>query len=43
MECSAKSGYNTNKVFEVLTAKIIDKVEKGLIDTTDDSGGVKLG
>lgn len=43
IESSAKKGYNTSYAFELLTQKIMEKIEGGLIDTTDDNGGVKLG
>ena len=43
IESSAKTGYNASYSFELLTEKIIQKVEAGLIDTSDENGGVKLG
>lgn len=43
IESSAKEGLNTGYAFELLTEKIVEKIEAGLIDTSDDNGGVKLG
>lgn len=43
IESSAKSGYNASYSFQLLTEKIIQKVEAGLIDTSDENGGVRLG
>jgi GTPase SAR1 family protein len=43
IESSARTGYNASYSFELLTEKIIQKIEAGLIDTTDENGGVKLG
>jgi Ras-related protein Rab-2A len=43
MECSAKSGYNVDYIFESLSTAVLEKVGKGEIDTSDESGGVKIG
>lgn len=43
IESSAKEGLNAGYAFEMLTEKIVEKIEAGLIDTSDDNGGVKLG
>ncbi len=32
IECSAKSGYNVDKIFDILSYKIVDRVEKGFME-----------
>jgi len=43
IECSAKTGYNIDAVFQTLTEVIMNKIEKGYVDIYDESGGIKIG
>ena len=42
-ECSAKNGNNVNEIFNNSAAAIIDKIDKGEYDLSNDSCGIKKG
>jgi GTPase SAR1 family protein len=43
MECSAKSGQNIDALFMQLTESIKNKIDKRLIDPTNQAIGIKIG
>lgn len=43
IEASAKTGLNVDALFEALSESILDKIEKGVLDPRDESGGIKIG
>jgi hypothetical protein len=42
-ETSALSGYNVQNMFYIACEKIIDQINGGIICTSDESNGIKLG
>jgi hypothetical protein len=42
-ECSAKNGTNIENLFTTISQTIIDRIESGKINPSDESGGVKIG
>lgn len=43
IESSAKTGYNVDALFETISESILEKLEKGLLNPRDESGGIKIG
>jgi Ras-related protein Rab-2A len=43
LECSAKTGYNVDILFETISLAILKKIEQGEINPRDESGGIKIG
>lgn len=43
IECSAKTGHNVDNMFVELSDEIIKRIEKNLVDPTNESIGIKIG
>lgn len=43
IETSAKTGFNVDNLFSLLSENILDKIEKGVLNPRDESAGIKIG
>lgn len=43
IETSAKTGFNVDNLFSIISEHILEKIEKGVLNPRDESGGIKIG